>query len=75
MVHDGTRKKKNGGWSLHHLHDLPNESVNAGCTNMLCVGAHMTDSFSCTFTPSPVTTPETKLNEEPGEKGDNMTDL
>ena len=29
----------------HHLHELPNESVNAGCSIMLCMGLHMADSF------------------------------
>ena len=45
---------------LHHLHDLPDENVNAACPIMLCMGLNMTDSFSCTFTPSPVTTPVTR---------------
>ena len=54
--------------SLHHLHDLPNESVSAGCPKDLCMGLHLTDSFSCTFTPSPVIPPVTRsLNGESGE--------
>ncbi len=29
--------------SLHHLHDLPNESVHAGCQIILCMGLHLAD--------------------------------
>ena len=29
--------------SLHHLHDLPNESVSAGCQKDECMGLHVTD--------------------------------
>ena len=54
--------------SLHHLHDLPNESVSAGCLIDVCMGLHLTDSFSFTFTPSPVIPPVTRsLNGESGE--------
>ena len=42
---------------FHHFHDLPDESVNAGCSIMFCMCLHAADSFSCTFTPSPVSTP------------------
>ena len=48
----------------HHLHDLPDESVNAGCPIMVCMGLNMADSFSCMFTPSPVTTPVTRSSNE-----------
>ncbi len=27
--------------SLHHLHDLPNDSVSAGCPKYLCMGLHL----------------------------------
>ena len=37
--------------SLHHLHDLSNESVSVGCQKDLCMCLHLTDSFVCTFTP------------------------
>ena len=40
---------------VHHLHDLPDESVNYGCPIMLRMCLNMADS--CTVTPSPVTTP------------------
>ena len=54
--------------SLHHLHDLPNESVSAGCQKDVCMGLHLTYSVSCTFTPSPVIPPVTRpLNGESGE--------
>ena len=29
--------------SLHHLHDLPYESVHAGCPIILCKGLHQAD--------------------------------
>ena len=32
--------------SLHHLHDLPNEIVSAGCPTDLCMGLYLTDSCS-----------------------------
>ena len=54
--------------SLHHFHDLPNESVSAGCQTDVCMGLHLTDLFSCMFTPSPVIPPVTRcFNEESGE--------
>ena len=62
--------------SLYQLHDLPNESVNAGCSKTLSMGLHLTDSCLCTFTHSPVTTPDTRpRNEESGEKDANETYL
>ena len=42
---------------VHHLHDLPDESVKAGFSIMMCMSLNMADSCSCTLTPSPVTTP------------------
>ncbi len=51
--------------SLHHLHDLPNENVSAGCPNYLCMGLHLPDSYSCTFTPSPVIPPVTRSLNDP----------
>ena len=58
---------------LLHLHYLPNECVSAGCSKDLCMGLHLTDSSSCTFTRSPVIPPVTRsLNEE---SGDHTTDL
>ena len=54
--------------SFNHLHNLPNESVSAGCPKDLYMGLHLTDSCSCTFTPSSVIQPVTRsLNEESGE--------
>ena len=35
--------------SLHHLHDLPNESVSAGCPNDLCIGLHLVQISSVAF--------------------------
>ena len=62
--------------SLHHLHDLHNESVSAGCLKDLCMGLHLTDSFSCTFAPSPVIPPVTwSLNGELANQGDHTTGL
>ena len=52
---------------LHHLHDVLDEGVNAGCPILLCMGLNMANSFSCTFTPSPVTTPVTM---SPNEQAD-----
>ena len=45
--------------SLHHLRDLP-ESVSADCPTYLCMGLHLTDSFSCTLPLSPVIPPMTR---------------
>ena len=51
--------------SLHHLHDLPNEIMSAGCPKDVCMGLPLTDSFSYPFKPSPVIPPVTRsLNEE-----------
>ena len=35
--------------SLHHLHDLPNESVSAGCPKYLCMGLHLIQVSSVAF--------------------------
>ena len=35
--------------SLHHLHDLPNDSVSAGCPNYLCMGLHLIQVSSVAF--------------------------
>ena len=35
--------------SLHHLHDLPNESVSAGCQKYLCMGLHLIQVSSVAF--------------------------
>ena len=40
--------------ALHHLHDLPHGSAIVVCQTIWCIVLHLTDSFSCTFTPSSV---------------------
>ena len=50
--------------SLHHLHVLQNDSVNDGIPKDVCIVLLMTDSFSWTFTSSPVTTPVTRSRHE-----------
>ena len=35
--------------SLHNLHDLPNESVSAGCPKYLCMGLHLIQVSSVAF--------------------------
>ena len=42
---------------LQHLHEIPDESVNIGCPIMLCIDLNESELFSCSITPSPVTTP------------------
>ena len=60
--------------ALHHLHDLTNESANAVCPIVCCIGLHLIDSCSCTFIPSLVTAPVTRSsNKESDEKGYHTT--